>query len=71
MKTIILSFSLFFANCATFDDSVAEAHKQCVTMFRNLKIKDDSYRNKIAYADCVSRMATGYEVYRSWFRRLF
>ena len=63
MKIIILILFLFFANCVTFDDSVAEGRKQCKSLFNSIKLKRNSEGAKIAYSDCVAKMANGNEEY--------
>ena len=54
---------LFFANCVTFEDSLQKSRVQCRSLFKSLKLEPSSDRNKVAYADCVSKMAIGYEEY--------
>ena len=67
MKAITIFLCLVFCvNCATFDDSINKGHEYCEYMFKKLDMNlKESKWNKRTYPDCVAKVATAYDQYRT------
>ena len=66
MKKLVPCLFLFYANCATLNDSVHQAKAQCSAMFRSMDmpLTEKDKWNKREYVRCVSVMTDAGENYR-------